>query len=45
MVYICSICRYIHDPLFSGSWFDLPDNYTCPDCGAQKQDFDLFDGL
>ena len=22
-------------------WEDIPDNWTCPDCGAAKADFDM----
>lgn len=22
-------------------WDDVPDSWTCPDCGAQKKDFDM----
>lgn len=38
--YKCSVCGFIYDnasedPAFS----DLPDHYTCPLCGAEKEDF------
>ena len=40
--YICTVCGYIHDPAKEGIEFkDLPDDYTCPLCGAPKSDFEL----
>ena len=47
--YICNICGYVYDPMQGDpdhniSWgtpFEkLPDNWTCPQCGATK---DLFE--
>jgi rubredoxin len=46
--YQCSICGYIYDPvkgdpdggISPGTPFsDLPDSWTCPQCGAAKDDF------
>jgi len=46
--YKCDICGYIYDPekgdtaggIASGTEFnDLPDNYVCPVCGAEKTQF------
>ncbi len=39
--YICTVCGYIHDPAIEGVEFkDLPEDYTCPLCGAPKSDFE-----
>jgi flavin reductase (DIM6/NTAB) family NADH-FMN oxidoreductase RutF len=39
--YICTVCGYIHDPATEGVEFkDLPEDYTCPLCGAPKSDFE-----
>ncbi len=47
--YICVICGYIYDPALgipdedipAGTAFeDLPPNWSCPDCGARKADFE-----
>jgi rubredoxin len=47
--YICVICGYIYDPALgipdegipAGTAFeDLPPNWSCPDCGARKDDFE-----
>jgi len=46
--YKCSVCGYIYDPdngdeandIHPGVAFDdLPDNYVCPLCGADKSFF------
>jgi len=46
--YECTVCGYIYDPALGdpdgkippGTPFEkLPDNWTCPVCGAQKSDF------
>ncbi|MFA6188125.1 MAG: rubredoxin [Sulfuricurvum sp.] len=46
--YECDRCGYIYDPLTGdpengiepGTAFeDLPDGWTCPDCGAPKEEF------
>jgi rubredoxin len=45
----CIPCGYIYDPaigdpdngIAAGTRFeDLPDDWTCPDCGAGKDDFE-----
>lgn len=46
--YECNRCEYVYDPLQgdpengieAGTAFeDLPDEWTCPDCGAGKEEF------
>ena len=46
--YICNICSYVYDPaegdpdngVAAGTPFDdLPDDWTCPTCGATKVHF------
>lgn len=48
MRYVCEICGYIYDPAVGdpeanippGTAFEeLPDDWTCPVCGAEKEDF------
>lgn len=43
--YVCSVCGYVYDPedgdpdngIAPGTSFDdLPDDWTCPLCGAEK---------
>jgi Rubredoxin len=47
--YICLVCDYIYDPekgdpdtgIEPGTAFeDLPDDWTCPNCGVGKEDFE-----
>jgi len=47
--YTCTLCGYVYDPetgdpdnsIESGTAFeDLPDDWTCPLCGAGKDEFE-----
>ena len=47
-MWICTICEYVYDPLIgdldngidSGTAFtDLPEHWTCPGCGMEKDSF------
>lgn len=49
MKYVCTLCGYEYDPavgdpengIAAGTAFeDLPDDWTCPLCGAPKSDFE-----
>jgi rubredoxin/mono/diheme cytochrome c family protein len=39
--YECSVCGFIHDESKDGSWDSLPDDWTCPVCGADKSQFEV----
>jgi rubredoxin len=48
--WMCLICGYVYDEaagapdegLAPGTrWEDVPINWTCPECGARKEDFEL----
>lgn len=48
--YMCVICGWVYDEekgapeegLPPGTyWDDIPLNWTCPDCGASKEDFEM----
>ena len=48
--YVCTICGYVYDPtqgdpdngVAAGTNFDdVPDDWTCPVCGAGKEDFEV----
>lgn len=50
--YICTACDYIYDPalgdedsgIIPGTAFeDIPEDWTCPDCGVGKEDFEPYD--
>ena len=47
--YVCVVCGYVYDPedgdpdndIKPGTSFDdLPDDWTCPVCGAGKEEFE-----
>ena len=47
--YVCGMCGYVYDPaegdpdggIKPGTAFeDLPDDWTCPICGAEKSEFE-----
>ena len=47
--YECVICGYVYDPAVGDpdngiaantAFEDLPDDWTCPDCGAGKDQFE-----
>lgn len=46
--YVCDVCGYIYDPVEGdptqdiepGTKFeDLPEDWVCPDCGVDKDNF------
>jgi len=48
--FICNVCGHVYDEalgddasgLAAGTrWEDIPEDWTCPDCGATKGDFTL----
>ena len=48
--YMCVICGFLYDEakglpelgIPAGTkWEDVPENFTCPDCGAAKADFEM----
>ena len=48
--YMCLICGYLYDEaagvpeegIAPGTrWEDVPPNWTCPECGARKEDFEM----
>jgi len=47
--YVCTVCGYVYDPaqgdpdnnVAAGTSFeDLPDDWVCPICGADKDQFE-----
>ena len=48
--WMCVVCGFIYDEaaglpeegIAPGTrWEDVPDTWTCPDCGATKDDFEM----
>ncbi|MFO7936722.1 MAG: rubredoxin [Kiritimatiellia bacterium] len=47
--YVCTVCGYIYDPEVGDpdngvspgtAWADVPDDWTCPECGVGKDQFE-----
>ena len=50
--WICLTCGFVYDEaeglpeegIAPGTrWEDLPPNWNCPECGARKDDFEMFE--
>ncbi len=50
--YMCVICGWIYEEeeglpdegIPAGTrWEDIPDSFTCPECGAGKDDFEMIE--
>ena len=50
--YMCLICGWIYDEALGApdegiapgtKWEDVPPNWTCPECGARKEDFEMIE--
>ncbi|MDT0636380.1 rubredoxin [Spectribacter hydrogenoxidans] len=48
----CIVCGFLYDEAMGmpeegvmpgTAWADVPEDWTCPDCGAPKSDFDMFE--
>jgi len=48
--WMCVVCGFIYDEALGvpeegiepgTRWEDVPDTWTCPDCGATKDDFEM----
>lgn len=48
-IWICVVCGLVYDPVLglpedgipAGTAFeDIPDDWSCPDCGVSKEDFE-----
>lgn len=50
--YVCNDCDHIYDEAKGDPesdippgtrWDDLPDDWTCPECGAPREEFELLE--
>lgn len=50
--FMCVICGFIYDEALGRPedgippgtlWADVPDTWSCPDCGAAKGDFEMLE--
>ena len=40
MNWVCVICDHVHNEEIEGVWEELPDDFSCPECGGIKQDYE-----
>jgi rubredoxin len=47
--YLCIVCNHVYDETLGDPetgikpgtrWIDIPNDWSCPDCGATKADFE-----
>jgi rubredoxin len=39
--YVCVVCGHVHDEATEGAWEDLPETFTCPECGVGKNEYEI----
>jgi rubredoxin len=39
--HICVVCGHIHDEEIEGLWDELPTDFTCPECGVGKDEYEV----
>ena len=39
MDHVCIVCGHVHDEELEGKWDDLPEDFLCPECGVDKNDY------
>ena len=39
--HVCVICGHVHDEAVEGAWDSLPVDFTCPECGCGKEEYEL----
>ena len=40
-IHVCIVCSHIHDEELEGAWSELPESFTCPECGVGKEDYEV----
>jgi rubredoxin len=40
MEHVCVVCGHIHDEETEGQWDALPEDFTCPECGVGKNEYE-----
>lgn len=38
---VCVVCGHVHDPKTEGNWWELPEDFLCPECGVGKDEYEL----
>ena len=40
-VHVCVVCGHEHNEDNEGTWNELPDDFTCPECGCGKDEYEV----
>jgi len=40
MEHVCVVCGHVHNEETKGKWEDLPADFTCPECGVGKDEYE-----
>ena len=43
MDHVCVVCGHIHDEATEGTWETLRTDFTCPECGVGKDEYDTIE--
>lgn len=41
--YICIVCGHEHNEELEGRWADLDDDFSCPECGVGREDYEIIE--
>jgi rubredoxin len=41
MDYVCVVCGHVHDEATEGKWEELSEDFTCPECGVGKNEYEI----
>ena len=39
ILHVCIVCKHIHDKEKEGNWEQLPEDFQCPECGCNKDEY------
>ena len=39
--HVCVVCGHVHDEETEGQWNKLPEDFTCPECGVGKDEYEV----
>jgi rubredoxin len=39
ILHVCIVCKHLHDKEKEGEWKQLPEDFQCPKCGCNKDEY------
>lgn len=39
IIHSCVVCKHLHNEEVEGEFENLPDDFQCPECGSNKQEY------